>query len=48
MDVGDVRLERFHEALAAGELSCSKVRALCRVARPATEPELPEIGRPRG
>ncbi|MDQ1514178.1 MAG: hypothetical protein QOE80_8 [Actinomycetota bacterium] len=47
MDVGDVRLERFHEALAAGE-RCLKARALWRVVPPATEPELPEIGRPRG
>src|SRR5581483_3687189 len=33
------------EAFAAGELSYSKVRAVCRVARPETEPALVEMAR---
>ena len=41
--LGELPLVR--EAFAAGELSYSKVRALCRVARPETEPALLEMAR---
>ena len=41
--LGELPLVR--EAFAAGELSYSKVRAVCRVARPETEPTLLEMAR---